>query len=474
MKKVILFSVVLILLTSAAVTSQPFTATIVLYPGCGSQFSYGQKVCGELSLSDDAWVTRWVEDVNGTIWYHWGTRYYTAGAHTLCGYMGLPIGVHIMKIHAVRVSDGALADSQCEYTVCCGYSVFIPHRPTCSCEKVVFTASVDKTQATPGDYITVIVTVTNNMAQDCTKKIDAGHLQIDWGILGGNTSPLEKDVGVSPGETRTILEEKHLIPPVPEGVYNVVISYSDSECTWVDYTTISVKLETAGSLEIVSYPEVVNVSEDAGIKLLVRNQSQKQANFTLSVKAPSEIHVPVTEYTVNLPQAGYQEVNVRFTPEEVGTYVITLDLMSGSASMGTASISVKVEKPLSGQMEIVYEPETVLVDESALVIVKVVNPTQYDAVYQIQAAGLDVQIPTIPELFVPGQQSREAEIFIIPLKEGVHEVVFRLEAEGQLMDSKQISFTAEKETRLSFVIPVIIGGLAVVAAAYLILRKRHP
>ncbi|MBU7029536.1 MAG: hypothetical protein HXS48_21570 [Theionarchaea archaeon] len=471
MKKIVVFTLVFLLVGAAASTSQPFTATVVIFPGCGSQFMYGQKACGELYVSDDAWVTRWVEDQYGNTWYHWGTRYYTAGTHTFCGYMGLPIGLHIMKIHAVRVSDGAIVEDQCQYTVCCGYSVWIPDRPMCNCEDVIFTAEVDRTQVTPGDYVTVTVTVTNNMAPDCRKKFDAGHLEIDWGILGGDTSPLEKDISVHPGETRTILEERHLMPPVSEGDYNVVIFYSDSECTWIDYATISVVLPTAGSFEIVSYPDVINMGERGRIRLLIRNQSQKDAEFTLSVNASPGVYLARTGYTVTVPRQGYKEINVEFRPEEAGLFTIELALTSEGEPMGTASLLVRAEKPLSGSIEIVSPPQNVAVNESTSVVLRVTNPGEYDTVYQISAVGIDVQTSAIPELYVPKSQSRDAEIFITPTQEGVHQIEFRLEAEGQLMGSKSVSFEAEKEFPLFVGGAVIIGVLAVIMVVYLVLRR---
>lgn len=471
MKKIVGFTLVFLLFGAAAITSQPFTASIVVFPGCGSQFMYGQKVCGQLYVSDDAWVTRWVEDQYGATWYHWGTRYYTAGNHTLCGYAGLPIGLHIMKIHAVRVSDGAIVDDQCQYTVCCGYSVWIPERPTCNCEDVIFTAEVDRTQVTPGDYVTVTVTAANNMAPDCRKKFDAGHLEIDWGILGGDTSPLEKDTSVHPGETRTILEERHLIPPVSEGDYNVVIFYSDAECTWIDYAVIKVVLPTAGSLEIVSCPDVINVDERGRIRLLIRNQSQKDAEFTLSVNASPGVYLPRTAYRVTVPRQGYEEINVEFRPEEVGLSTIGVQLTSEGESMGNASLSVKVEKPVSGKIEIVSPPHDVAVNSSSSVVLRVTNPGEYDTVYHISAEGTGVTLSPIPELFVPKSQSRDAEIFITPVEEGVHHIEFRLEAEGQFMGAKSVSFEAKEEFPLFWVGAVIIGIFAIAVVVYFVLKR---
>jgi hypothetical protein len=473
MKKIVLLSLTLLVASSAVVTSQPFSASITIFPGCGLQYSYGQKVYGEIYVSHDAWVTRWVEDQYGTTWYHWGTRYYTAGTHTFCGYMGFPIGLHTMKISATRASDGAVAEDQCEYTVCCASSVWIPERPTCSCEQVVFTAELDKTRVTPGDYITVTVTVTNNMAEDCKKKFDAGHLEIDWGILGGNTSPLERDILVRSGETRIILEEKHLLPPVSEGDYNIVIFYSDSECTWIDYATLSVTLPTEGSFEILSYPDVVNVDERGRIKLLIRNQSQKKAQFTLFVTAPSQIYLPQTVYTTTIVKAGYEEINVEFQPKDVGVHTIELELVSDSIPLGRASISVNVEKPLSGKMTVSSKPLNIMIGEPTSVILNVENPGQYDTTYQISAVlPENVQISAIPELFIPKSQFREAEIFITPTEEGVHEVTFQLTAEGQFMDAVTVSFEAEKETPLFPIVLVVIGIVVSVMIGYVVLRNR--
>lgn len=477
MKKAIVLAAILLLAQSAFVTSQPFTASIVVFPACGSQFMYGQKAFGQITVSDDAWVTRWVEDQWGNTWYHWGTRYYPAGSHSFSGYMGLPIGVHVMKIYAVRVSDGAIAEEQCQYTVCCGYMVFMPDRPSCNCEDVEFTADVDKTQVTPGDYVTVTVTVTNNMEADCKKRFDAGHLEIDWGILGGDTSPLENDLAVHPGETRTILEETHLIPPVPEGDYNVVIFYSDSECTWIDYTTMSVVLPTEASFEILSYPDVMNVDENGRIKLLVRNKSEKQAQFTLLVTAPPEIYLSRTMYTVTIPKKGYAEFNVAFIPEEVGFYTIGLEVTSEDESIGTAPISFKVEKPVMGKLDIVSPPDDIMVNESTSTVLRVTNPGQYDTVYQISAAAPGVQFSPIPELYVPGSESREAEIFVTPVQEGMHEIVLTLEAEGQLMDSRSVSFSAETPKGFPLqlvIIAAVIGILALLVIFYLVKMRSSP
>jgi len=472
MKRIVVFATIFLLATSSVVYSQPFTASIVVFPSCGSQFAYGQKAFGELYVSDDAWVTRWVEDQYGYTWYHWGTRYYTAGSHSFSGYMGLPIGLHVMKIHAVRVSDGAEITDQCEYIVCCGYSVWIPARPSCNCEDVVFAADVDRTQVTPGDYVTVTVTATNNMAPDCKKRFDAGHLEIDWGILGGDTSPLEKDLSVKPGETRTILEETHLIPPVSEGEYSIVISYSDSECTWIDYAALSVVLPTEGSFEILSYPDVINVDEKGRIKILIRNQSQKQAQFSLSVEAPSEVYLPRSLYTTTIPRAGYQEINVEFRPEEVGFYTIDLELTSEGETMGSASLSIKVEKPLSGKIDVVSPPEDTTINESTSTVLRVMNSGEYDTTYQISAAGTGVQIGAIPELFVPKLQSRDVEIFLTPVEEGTHEVMLRLETEGQLMDSVTVSFETEEKFPLLVVGAITAGILAVAVVGYLILKRQ--
>ena len=401
MKRIAVFATLLLLTSVATVHSQPFSASVVIFPGCGSQFAYGQKAFGELYVSDDAWVTRWVEDQYGHTWYHWGTRYYTAGSHSFSGYMGLPIGLHIMKIHAVRVSDAAVTTDQCEYIVCCGYSVWIPARPTCNCEDVIFEADTDKTTVTPGDYVTVTVTVTNNMAPDCKKRFDAGHLEIDWGILGGDTSPLENDLSVKTGETRTILEEKHLIPPVSEGEYGIVISYSDSECTWLDYATLSVNLPTEGSFEILSYPGVINVDEKGRIRLLVRNQSQKQVQFTLSADAPDEIFLPRSLYTTTVPRAGYQEINVEFRPKEVGAYTIELELTSEGENMGNASIPIRVEKPLSGTIEVLSPPQDTVVHESTSTVLRVTNSGEYYTAYHMSAVGTGATIPAIPDKCAP-------------------------------------------------------------------------
>jgi hypothetical protein len=470
MKKRFVLVLVFLLAHSAIVSAQPFSASIVIFPGCGLQFAYGQKACGQLTVSDDAWVTRWVEDEYGNTWYHWGTRYYTAGSHNFCGYMGLPIGKHVMKIYAVRVSDSAVIEDQCDYIVCCGYSVFMPHRPTCSCENVVFTTDVDKTQVTPGDYITVTVTVTNNMGADCKKKFDAGHLEIDWGILGGDTSPLEKDMLVQPGETRTILEETHLVPPVKEGDYNVVISYSDSECTWIDYAIISVELPTEGSFEILSYPDLMNVGEKGRAKVVIRNQSDKEAQFTLWVSAPADIYLPWSVYETALPRQGYEEVDVEFQPQDTGVFMIELELTSEGVTRGVIPISIKVEKPVAGTLEIISPPSDCTAQESTSVVLRVTNPGNYDTVYQISAATTGVTIPPIPELFVPKSEYRDVEIFLNAVEEGVHEVFMSLEAEGQLMDSKTVSFTAEKESSLwpIAIIVIIAGGLAGALIVYFV------
>lgn len=472
MKRIYVLAIVFLLASSAVVTSQPFSASITIFPGCGLSYAYGQKVYGELYVSDDAWVTRWVEDQYGATWYHWGTRFYLAGSHTFYGYMGLPIGTHIMKIHAQRVSDGAIVTDQCEYTVCCGSSVWIPARPSCNCEEVQFSAAVDKTQVTPGDYVTVTVTVTNNMVSECKKRFDAGHLEIDWGILGGDTSPLEEDVLVKPGETKPVLEETHLIPPVSEGDYSIVISYSDAECTWIDYATLSVVLPTAGSFEILSYPDVINVDEKGRIRLLVRNQSQKEAQFILSVDAPAELSLSRSMYTTTIPRAGYTEINVEFRPREEGVYTIELGLTSEGKDMGSASLSVTVEKPLSGTLEIVSPPTSTHINESTSAVLQVTNSGQYDTAYQISAAGTGVTITAIPELFIPALQSRNVEIFITPVEEGVHEVVFRLEAKGELMDSEAVSFEAEMKFPL-LLMGAVAAGIAIIAIAGYLLLRRH-
>jgi hypothetical protein len=473
MKKSVIVALLLVLISSSTVVSQPFTATVTLSPGCGLQYWYGQEVCGELVVSDDAWVTRWVEDQYGNVWYHWGTRYYTAGAHHFCGYMGLPIGVHIMKIEAHRISDGAVATDQCQYTVCCATSIWIPGRPSCNCEDVTFSVDIDKEQVSPGEYITFIVTATNNMGGDCNKKFDAGHLEIDWGILGGNTSPLEKDVLVKPGETKTILEETHLIPLIPEGDYNVVVSYSDSECTWIDYTTISVVLTSEGSFEILSYPDVINVDEKGRIRVLVRNKSQKEADFTLAVSAESQIYLPETTYTVTIPRAGYTQVDVEFQPEEKGAYSIELELKSEGQSLGRTSVSIQVEKPISGQLDIMYPPEDVSKAQSTSTVLRITNTGQYDTVYQLTASAENVEIQPISELFVPGSQSRETQIYMTPLTEGVHQVTFQLLAEDHLMDSVSVSFEVTENPPL-----LLIGGIVVVvvivigvALLYYVLRR---
>lgn len=455
MKRIVVLAAVFFLVSSAIVMSQPFTASITLSPGCNLQYWYGQKVCGHLTVSDDALVTRWVEDQYGHVWYHWGTRYYTAGTHTICGYMGLPIGLHIMHIQAERISDGATAADQCEYTVCCSTSVWIPEEPSCSCEDVVFSADIDKAQTAPGEDITVTVTVTNNMGGDCRKKFDAGHLEIDWGILGGNTSPLQDDILVRTGETRTILEERHIIPPVSEGDYNVVIYYSDAECTWIDYATISVKVPTEGSFEILSYPDVINVDERGRIKLLVRNQSQKEAQFIMEVDAPPGLYLYQSQYTTTIPRAGYTEINVEFRPEEPGTHTIGLTLLSEGVSLGTASITIKAEKPVAGELDIVSPPGDVTLGESTSVLVKVTNLSPYDTVYQLSFTGTGVDTPVIPEMFVPHSQSREAEIFMTPTTAGVHEVVIQLTAESQLLDLKTVLFEAKEKASWW---PLIIGA----------------
>ncbi len=471
MRNLSVFSLVLVLLFvgAAGVTSQPFSASIVIFPGCSSQFLYGQRACGELYVSDDALVTRWVEDQYGNTWYHWGTRHYTAGTHTICGYMGLPIGVHIMKIQAVRVSDSATVTAQCQYTVCCGDSVWIPERPTCNCQDVIFTADVDEA-VQPGDSVTLTVTVTNNMAQDCAKLFDAGHLEVDWGILGGTTSPLVKDTGVSPGETRTIVEETRIIPPVAEGEYTVVVTYSDSECTWIDYAVIRVHLPTQGSFEILSFPDVVNVDEEGRIKLLIRNQSQKQASFTLVVKAPSEIHIPRSMYTLTIPRAGYQEINVEFQPKDTGIFTIELELESENKNMGTASISIRVEKPLSGKLEVLLSPQNVLVNKSTSATLRVTNTGNYDTLYHLSGSGNDITIADT-EVVVPPSQYRDVQIFMTPSQEGLHTAVIQLEAEGQFMGSQTLSFEAERE--FSFLMPALIILIVVVAAAAIYVMKKH-
>ncbi|MBU6998141.1 MAG: hypothetical protein HXS41_03025 [Theionarchaea archaeon] len=462
MKKYVVLALLLLVFSSNTVVSQPFTATVTLFPGCGLQYWYGQEVCGEIVVSDDAWVTRWVEDQNGNIWYHWGTRYYTAGIHHFCGYMGLPIGVHIMNIQAQRISDGAIATDQCQYTVCCASSIWIPGRPSCNCEDVTFSVDIDKTQVSPGDYITMMVTATNNMEADCNKKFDAGHLEIDWGILGGNTSPLEKDVLVKPGETKTILEETHLMPSIPEGDYSVVVYYSDSECTFIDYATISVVLTAEGTLEILSHPDMMNVDEKGRIRVLVRNKSQKEADFVLVATAPSEIYMPQTMYIVTIPRAGYIQIDVEFQPEEKGLYSIELELSSEGQSLGVTAVNIRVEKPVSGQLEILYPPENITTDQNTFAILLITNTGQYDTVYQLTASAANVEVDPVSDLLVPGNQSREVHINMTPLTEGVHQVAFQLLIDNRLMDSASVSFEATQSLPL-----LLIGGIAVVAVIIL-------
>lgn len=470
MKQYIVIAV-LILMSVQGVRSQPFTASIVVFPGCGMQYAYGQKVCGEFTVSDDAWVTRWVEDEYGSTWYYWGTRYYTAGSHTFCGYMGLPIGKHIMKIHAERVSDGAEVDAHCEYMVCCASSVWISDQPECNCEHVTFTADIDKSPVEPGEYITATVTVTNDMDSDCKKKFEAGHLEVDWGILGGDTSPLEKDVLVKSGETKVILEETHLIPPVSEGEYTVVIYYSDSECTWIDFASVEVVIPTAGSLEILSYPDIVNVDERARIKLLVRNQSKKDAVFTLTATASDDVYVPREMYSVTVQQAGYMEVNIEFSPEKTGVHTIQLELTSEGTHLASASLTVTAEKPLSGDITILSAVPIVRVGETASVDLRVQNTSPYDMTYNFTVTGPTVRVLPVPELFVPENQERQVKLYMIPETEGVHQVVIQLEADNQLMDSETLSF--ETETKgFPWIIGGIIGGIAAITViVFFVLRR---
>jgi hypothetical protein len=462
----------------SSVCGQPFIASITVLPGCGSQFAYGQAICGQLMVSDDAWVTRWVEDQYGTTWYHWGTRYYTAGTHSFCGYAGLPMGEHIMKIHAVRVSDSAVVDDQCAYDVCCGYSLWIPQRPSCNCEEVTFSAAIDKNTVAPGDDITVTVTVTNNMAGDCSKKFDAGHLEIDWGILGGNTSPLTQDLSVKSGETRMILEEQHIIPPVSEGTYHVMISYSDAECTWMDYATVSVEVPTEGSFEILSYPELIHVGEKGRIKVLVRNKSQKEVSYRLLIHCPSGILCTQSVISSLIPRAGYREIHVPFQADEAGTHTLTLELVSEEESLGKTAVNIRVEKPLSGTLDMVFPPQSTPVHESTAIGLQVINTSQYDIAYQISAlSSSSVQMNPVPDVFVPAGQSRELQVFITPQAEGTHDITLHLEAESQLMDSMHISFTTESPQ--SF-LPMFMGGAGIIGAAGIVLllwlkrRSTHP
>ncbi|MBU7013918.1 MAG: hypothetical protein HXS52_08260 [Theionarchaea archaeon] len=473
MKKYVVLALLLLVVSSNAVVSQPFTATVALFPGCGLQYWYGQEVCGEIVVSDDAWVTRWVEDQYGNIWYHWGTRYYTAGVHHFCGYMGLPIGVHVMNIEAQRISDGAIATDQCQYTVCCVSSIWIPGRPSCNCEDVTFSVDIDKREGSPGDYITVVVTATNDMGGDCNKKFDAGHLEIDWGILGGNTSPLEKDVLVRPGDTKTILEETHLIPLIPEGDYNVVVYYSDSECTWIDYTMISVVLTTEGSLEVLSYPDIMNVDEKGRVRVLVRNKSQKEAEFTLVASAPSEIHLLQNRYTVTIPRAGYTQIDVAFQPEERGTYSLELELTSEGQSLGHTVVSIQVEKPISGQLEVIHPPDDVSKTESTVAVLRITNTGQYDTDYRLTASAENVEIQPISDFFVPGSQNREVQIYMTPLAEGVHQVTFQLLAEDHLMDSASVAFETTKSPPLLMIggIVTVVVVLVGIALMYYALRR---
>lgn len=463
----------LLLVSSSFVCCQPFAASVGVFPACGSQYSYGQKICGQLSVSDDAWVTRWVEDQYGAIWYHWGTRYYTAGTHSFCGYAGFPMGPHIMKLHAVRVSDSAVADDVCAYTVCCGYSAWIPDQPGCKCEDVTFSAEIDKETVSPGDDITVRVTVTNTMGADCSKKFDAGHLEIDWGILGGDTSPLERDLSVKSGETRVILEETHIIPPVSEGDYNVVISYSDAECTWIDYTTVSVEIPTEGSFEILSYPDSINVGEKGRIKVLIRNKSQKEAQYTLLIGAPPGLDCTQTSISSIIPRAGYREITIPFQPEEAGTFTVTLELMSEGTLIGQAPVTISVEKPLSGTLRMMTPPHPPVVDESMSMELEVVNTSMYDSAYQMKAVPSgNVQVTPIPELYIPALQSRNVEIFMTTDAQGVHDIILYLETEGQVLDMVEVSFkTEEKRSPLG----VIFGGvgIAILAAMVLYFVFRH-
>jgi hypothetical protein len=386
--------------------------------------------------------------------------------------MGLPIGKHIMKIHAQRVSDGAEVDAQCEYIVCCASSVWIPGKPECSCENVKFTADIDRAQVGPGEYITVTVTIINNMVSDCKKKFEAGHLEVDWGILGGDTSPLEKDVLVRSGETKVILEETHLIPPVSEGEYTVVIYYSDSECTWIDYASVEVVVPTGGSLEILSYPDMVNVDERARIKVLVRNQSKKDAEFMLTAAASEGVYLPRNLYPVTVSQAGYQEVNIEFQPEQTGIHTIQLELTSEGKNLGSASLTVTAEKPLSGDIAILSSVPTVEVGETASVTLRVKNTCQYGTTYQFTVMGPTVRVSPVPELFVPKNQERQVEMYITPETEGIHEVIIQLEAENQLMDSETVSFEAETKGVSQILIAGIIGGLAVVVVVIFIVWRR--
>ena len=463
-----------LLVSFSLVCCQPFSASVILFPGCGSHYFYGQKICGHLMVSDDAWVTRWVEDQYGTLWYHWGTRYYTAGTHSFCGYAGFPMGPHIMKIHAVRVSDSAVADHECTYSVCCGYSAWIPDQPGCRCEDVTFLVEMDKETVTPGDDITLRVTVTNTMEADCSKKFDAGHLEIDWGILGGSTSPLKRDLSVKSGETRAILEETHVIPPVSEGDYAVMVSYSDAECTWMDYSTISVEIMTEGSLEILSYPASINVGEKGGIKVLVRNKSQKEAQYTLLVEAPSRIDCTQTSISTLIPRAGYRELIIPFQPQEAGTYIVTLELVSDGILMGQAMVTISVEKPLSGTVKVISPPYPPAVNEDISMELSVFNTSMYDSVYRIQAVSSEhVQITPIPELYVPAAQSKNVEIFMTAITQGTHDITLYLESGGQVLDMIDLSFTTEgKRSPLGVILYGSVITICVVVVLYFIFRHR--
>jgi len=513
----VLCTILFVSLCNLQAQSDGPTVSITTNKGCGdnAQFAVGEiaVISWELTGAQSYTQYRYEMTVYAGIsvlnkWYgELETDRYGNWSVAMPGVISPPLGAHEVKIeiydcqvyynyitnpHATNTS--VLTSDTCVYYV--KGEVVIPGTE-CSCEAVELTATLNKATVKPGDTCTLTVTADNRMK--CGFIFLAQSMEIDLGELGGIVRPMNSDRRVAAGDKETLATYTFTIPKGSEGEYSVNIFYSDRDCTWTTYTSLTVeKEEPKGTISVLSLTTPLEINKSGYARVKVTNPSGKATTYTVKVSASSGIRFAQFTYSVQVEGNSSKEVRVNFTAQKEGTHTLTFELQAGGRTLDSVSRAVKVTKTSKpaktsrptttyskGTISVVSRSRTLKVNEKGSVTLEVTNPSDTDITYTILIEYPENAIKLNPgdtrTLRVKKRYSSEITIHFTALKEGNHTMRFNLRAGNQRLGSTSSTIRVEAPSTIPYVgeidtevLMMLMGGVAFFALIGGIVMKLTP
>ncbi|MGD2249141.1 MAG: hypothetical protein PVF58_12110 [Candidatus Methanofastidiosia archaeon] len=453
--------------------------------GCGSnaQFSLGGDVTISYQLMGAAphseyeyWITDFAD--SDRILGNWKGSFETdntgdaSSEYTLRA--ALPVGQHSIQL---KVPELGL-EKRCEYSV--EGETLIQIDPDCSYEELKITIDSNKTAVTPGDTVVVTVTVDNTMK--CDYIIGANSLLIDLGNLGGIIYPLTVDTKVDAGKKATFPHE-FTVPQGASGYYPVnmvydTLPFDEPYCTWAD--SILLWVGAAGTISVVSAPDTLEIEEEGSIQLEVTNPLPEAEEYTVNIQIPEDITIegispenPV--YVINVGPQSSVTISFKGFASAEGDFTITFQLVLEDQIIGDISVTIPVEEPPNGSLQIVSPPSAMKKDETVTLELEITNESRKEYTYSVTATvedGLDIP-ETSWEVTIPREGIESLFIPVTAREDTPASINFELSQNGVPLDSHTWNVTVKRD---SIALILTGAGIAcgVAGGTYLKFRGRKP